>query len=268
MSDIKRFALVTGASSGIGAAYAERLAERGFDLILVARRVDRLEHLAERLRKTHGRTIEVEKADLGDSSDLARIESLLRDRDDIEMLVNNAGLGASGASVAVDADAVENLIKINVVALSRLCLAVTPRFAAKDRGVIVNIGSVIAVIPSATAAAYSGSKAYVNNFSRSLQAEFSKTNVKVQLVMPGPVRTEFFGDKLPPFPEELFMSAEVLVDAALSALDQGELICWPTLHDLPVWTTFDNARRELSKAISRTGVPAARYGVTVRESGA
>lgn len=265
MSDVKGFALVTGASSGIGVAYAERLAKRGFDLILVARRLDRLEALAERLRKTYGRKVEVEIADLGNSDDLSRIEGLLRNRDDIEILVNNAGLGAIGASVTVDADAVENLIKVNVVALTRLCLAVTPRFAARDRGVIVNIGSVIAVIPSPSSAAYSGSKAYVLNFSRSLQMEFSKTNVKVQVVMPGPVRTEFFGDKLPAFPEELFMSADTLVDVALSAFDQGELVCWPSLHDLPAWTNFDDARRTLSKAISQTGLPPARYGVTVSE---
>src|SRR5581483_5891087 len=113
----------------------------------------------------------------GNSEDLSRIEALLRDRENIEMLVNNAGLGALGASVSVDANAVENLIKINVVALTRLCLAVTPRFAARDRGVIVNIGSVIAVIPAPASAAYSGSKAYVLNFTRSLQMEFSKTKV-------------------------------------------------------------------------------------------
>ncbi|HEX7759734.1 MAG TPA: SDR family oxidoreductase [Caulobacteraceae bacterium] len=268
MSEKKGFALITGASSGIGAAYAARLAERGHDLILVARRRDRLETLAAQLRQDHGRLVEIHPADLGDPDDLARIEALLQTREDITVLVNNAGLGAGAPSVSADAAAVETLIKINVLALTRLCLATTPRFAAQDRGLIINIGSVIGVIPAPTSAAYSGSKAYVMNFSRSLQIEFSKTNVKIQLVMPGPVRTEFFGDKPPPFPDELFMSPETLVDIGFRALDQGEQICWPTLHDLQTWTTFDDARRVLVRAISQNAIPPDRYGLTVPETAA
>lgn len=265
MSDVRPFALITGASSGIGAAYAERLAVRGYDLILVARRRDRLEALAARLRQDHGRRVEIHPADLGNPDDLARIEGLLRARDDISVLVNNAGLGAGAPSVSADPDAVETLVKINVLALTLLCLAAAPKFAAQDQGTIINIGSVIAVIPSPTAAAYSGSKAYVLNFSRSLQIEFAKSNVKVQAVMPGPVRTEFFGDRPPPFPDELFMSPETLVDIALRALDQGEMVCWPTLHDLQAWTAFDDARRALSKAVSQNAAPPERYGMTAPE---
>ncbi len=261
MSDIRSFALITGASSGIGAVYAERLAARGHDLILVARRIDRLESLATRLREDFGRQVEIHVADLGEPGDLARIEALLQTRDDIEVLVNNAGLGAGAPSVSADVDAVDTLVKINVLALTRLCLAATPGFAARDRGTIINIGSVIAVIPSPTAGAYSGSKAYVLNFTRSLQIEFSKTNVKVQVVNPGPVRTEFFGDRPPPFPDELFMSPETLVDIAFRALDQGELICFPTLHDPQTWATYEDARRTLTKAVSQNAIPPERYGL-------
>lgn len=266
MSDTKGFALVTGASSGIGAAYADRLAARGYDLILVARRRERLEDLAEKVRKEHGRQVEIHAADLGEPKDLARIEALLRDRDDIEVLVNNAGLGATGPSAVVDPDAVETLVKINVLALSRLCIAAAPKFAKRDRGLIINIGSIISVIPSPGAAAYSASKAYVMNFSRSLQMEFSKTNVKVQVVNPGPVRTEFFGDGPAPFPDHLFMDPDTLVDVAFSALEQGELVCFPTLHDVEAWTAFDNTRRALSKAVSQDAIPPARYGVAVTEA--
>jgi short-subunit dehydrogenase len=261
-------ALITGASSGIGEAYADRLAARGHDLILVARRRDRLEALAERLRAAYGRNVEIEAADLADPRDLARIDGLLRDRRDIKVLVNNAGLGAIGVSATVDPDVVENLIKINVLALSRLCLAATPRFLADNDGVIINVGSVIAVIPSPTAAAYSGSKAFVLNFSRSLQMEFANTDVKVQVILPGPVRTEFFGDGPPPFPDHLFMDPRALVDIGLSALDQGELICFPTLHDFEAWTAFENARRVLSKAIAQDAIPPARYGAIVAEPSA
>lgn len=263
MTQGRTCALVTGASSGIGAVYADRLAARGHDLILVARRRDRLEKLAAQLRKDHGGQVEIVPADLRDPDDLVRVEALVRDRDDIAVLVNNAGLGAGAPSTTADPDAVETLVKVNVLALTLLCLAAAPRFAARDEGLIINIGSVIAVIPSATAAAYSGSKAYVLNFSRSLQSEFSKTNVKVQLVMPGPVRTEFFGDRPPPFPDELFMAPETLVDIAFRALDQGELVCWPTLHDPQLWTNFEDARRTLARAVSQDAVPPARYGLAV-----
>jgi uncharacterized protein len=262
MSISKGVALITGASSGIGAAYADRLAGRGFDLILVARRQERLDGLAERLRKTHGRNIEVFPADLGNAGDLARVEALIRTRQDIEILVNNAGLGALGPSASVDAKAVDTLVKVNVLALTHLSLAAVPGFAQRNRGTIINLGSIIAIIPSPEGASYSASKAYVLNFSRSMQLEFAKTNVKVQVVMPGPVRSEFFGEQKPPFPDQLFMSAETLVDSALSALDQGELVCFPTLHDEAAWTTFDSARGALAKAVTQDGKPAERYKVT------
>ncbi|HEX7759641.1 MAG TPA: SDR family oxidoreductase [Caulobacteraceae bacterium] len=268
MSDVRLFALITGASSGIGAAYAERLAARGYDLILVARRRDRLEALAQQLRRHYGRQVEIHPADLGAPHDLDRIETLLRTRKDIALLVNNAGLGALGPSVSADPQAVQSLIAINVLALTRLSLAAAPAFATRDQGTIINIGSVIAVIPSPGGAAYSGSKAYVLNFTRSLQIEFSKTKVKVQAVMPGPVRSEFFGDRKPPFPEDLFMSAETLADIALRALDQGELMCWPTLHDLQVWTNFEEARQRLTRAVSQDALPPERYGIASAEPAA
>lgn len=262
MSNSKSVALITGASSGIGAAYADRLAGRGFDLILIARRLDRLDSLAERLRKAHGRNVEVFPADLGNPDDLSRVEALIRGREDIEVLLNNAGLGALGPSASVDAKAVDTLVKVNVLALTHLSLAAVPGFAKRNRGTIINIGSVIAVMPAPGAAAYSASKAYVLNFSRSLQMEFAKSSVKVQVIMPGPVRSEFFGDQAPPFPDQLFMTAETLVDTALSALDQGELVCFPTLHDIAAWTGFDTARGALAKAITQDGKPAERYNIT------
>lgn len=256
----KRFAVVTGASSGIGKAYAERLAARGFDLILVARREDRLQELAALLRSEHGRDVLVHVADLANHDDLTGLEKVLRERSDIEMLVNNAGLGATGPVASVSPDKLENLIKVNVLALTRLCQAVLPGFLSRDRGIIVNIGSVIAIYPSVGAAGYSGSKAYVVNFTRSLQAELAKTNVIAQVVMPGPVRSEFFGDRVPPFPPELFMSPTQLAEAGLAALDQRELVCFPTLLEPQMWTSFDDARRALMKAVSQTGTPAPRYG--------
>ena len=260
MAERNGIALVTGASSGIGAVYADRLAARGKDLILVARRRDRLRELAVSLRQKFDRNVEIIEADLANASDLASVEAIVRNRSEIDTLVNNAGLGAMGASVSADRKAVEQLVKVNVLALTTLSLAATPLFIERNQGTIINLGSLIAFKSSPLAAAYCGSKAYVLNFTRSLQAECAGTDVKVQLVMPGPVHTEFFGDAKSPLPEHLFMSAETLVDCAMSALSDGEWVCMPALHDLEAWRSYEEACRRVTDA-TQTAEPAARYGV-------
>lgn len=267
MSNHRRFAVVTGASSGIGVSYAERMAERGYNLILVARRRDRLEDIAAKIQIKTQRLVEIVTADLADANDLLRVEALLSERDDIDFLINNAGLGALGPISKVSADALENLIKINILALTRLTHAVLPGLLRRNSGTIINIASMIAVMPTPTGAGYSGSKAYVLNFTRSLQMELSKTKVIVQAVLPGPVRTEFFeasGLAAAPFPNELFMSADQLVDTALQALEQGELVCFPSLENASLWTAFEDARIALSRALMQSGKPATRYSEIAR----
>ena len=266
MSNHHRFVIVTGASSGIGVAYAERMAERGYDLILVARRRDRLEDVAKRIQIKAKRTVEIVIADLADAKDLLRIEALLTEREDIDVLINNAGLGALGPTSKVTADALENLIKINILALTRLTHAALPGFLRRNSGTIINIASMIAVMPTPSGAGYSGSKAYVLNFTRSLQMELAKTSIIVQAVLPGPVRTEFFeaSGLTAPFPSELFMSADQLVDTSLQALDQGELVCFPSLENASLWTGFEDARIALSRALMQSGKPATRYSENAR----
>jgi short-subunit dehydrogenase len=262
MSNHHRFAVVTGASSGIGVAYAERMAERGYDLILVARRRDRLEDVAKRIEIKAKRMVEIVIADLADAKDLLRIEALLTEREDIDVLINNAGLGALGPTSKVTADALENLIKINILALTRLTHAALPGFLRRNSGTIINIASMIAVMPTPSGAGYSGSKAYVLNFTRSLQMELAKTSIIVQSV-----RTEFFeasGLTAAPFPSELFMSADQLVDTSLQALDQGELVCFPSLENASLWTGFEDARIALSRALMQSGKPATRYSENAR----
>lgn len=259
MSTQQGTAIVTGASSGIGAIYADRLARRGHHLILVARREDRLQALAQRLRIEHGREVEVVAADLADAAGLQRVEALLSAERDIGMLVNCAGLGALGMAAQVDAGQVDRMVLVNIHALTRLSLAAARRFAARGRGTLINIGSILAVMPVPGAASYSASKAYVLNFTRSLQAELASSGVMVQAVMPSLVRSEFFGGKPSPFPEHLFMSPETLVDTALAALDQGEAICFPTLGSTTTWLDFEESRTNLVKALTLSGVPAARY---------
>ena len=200
MSTHQGTAVVTGASSGIGAVYADRLAARGHDLILVARRLDRLQALAQRLRDDHGRQVEVVAADLADAAGLQRVEALFDGQRDIAMLVNCAGLGALGPAAQVDAREVDRLVMVNIHALTRLSLAAARLFATRGRGTLINIGSILALMPLPGASSYSASKAYVLSFTRSLQAELAPSGVTVQAVMPSLVRSEFFGASLLLFP--------------------------------------------------------------------
>lgn len=257
----KGTAIVTGASSGIGAVYADRLAMRGFDLILTARRLDRLEAGADRIRGMSGRRVEIVAADLATEDGIHRVEEIVRDTSDLSLIANIAGAGALGPGSFVDPSAVDAMLKVNVLALTRLSLAAARRFTDMKSGTIINIGSIVALMAAPGAGSYSGSKAYVLDFSRALQSEVGSHGVTVQVVMPGPVHSEFFGDTPPPFPPSLFMSAETLVDTALAGLDRGEAITFPNLHVAETWDRFEIARKELVADLLQTGLPARRYAI-------
>lgn len=262
MSDIRHAAVITGASSGIGLAYARQLSQRGYDLILVARRKERLEQLAFTLEEHSRSNVTTIVADLSIEADLRRVQNVFAERGDISVLVNNAGVGALGPTSKVDASAVENLVKVNVLALTTLSLAALSAFKARGHGLLVNIASIIALGPSATAGAYSGSKAYVLNFSRSLEQEYAESGITVQTILPGPVKSEFFaasGVTSPGMPEDLFMSADTLVETAMRAVDMKENVTFPTLADVALWTEFESARKKFYKSVLVTGKPAARY---------
>ncbi|WP_095168057.1 SDR family oxidoreductase [Pseudomonas sp. Irchel 3H3] len=254
-------ALVTGASSGIGAIYAERLAARGFDLLLVARDEARLQSAATRLRAEHGIDVEVLKADLTFKADLVAVEQRLRSDPSISLLLNNAGVAAEGPLAGADLDQLERMIQLNVVAVTRLASAAAASFSAAGRGAIINLASVVALIPERFNATYSASKAYVLSLSQSLNAELSGSGVQVQAVLPGVTRTEIWersGIDGSAIPAEMVMEAGEMVDAALSGFDQGELICIPSLPDAADWDGFVTARHALAPNLSRN-VAAARY---------
>jgi short-subunit dehydrogenase len=254
-------ALVTGASSGIGAIYADRLARRGHDLILVARNQSRLETLAARLRNETGRTVEIVPADLNNDADLRRVETILRTNSAIAMLVNNAGVGGAAPLLASDVDAMDQMIRLNVLALTRLTYAAVPAFVARGSGTIINIASIVAISPETLNGVYGGSKAFVLAFSQSLQHELADKGVRVQAVLPGATATEFWdiaGLPVSNLPAEIVMSAHDVVDAALSGLDQGETVTIPSLEDEAEWDAYDAARREMAGRLSRTQ-PATRY---------
>jgi short-subunit dehydrogenase len=262
-SEHKGTALVTGASTGIGALYAHRLAKRGYDLILVARNRDRLTTLAQRLTAETGRTVEVISADLNEKADLARVEETLRNDASITLLVNNAGVGGTAPLVASDIDKMEQMINLNVTALTRLTYAVVPGFVARGRGAIINIASIVAVAPEVLNGVYGGSKAFVLAFSQSLKHELADKNIKVQVVLPGATATDFWGIAGTPvehLPNEIVMSAEDLVDSALSGFDQGEFATVPALPEIAQWNAYESARQAMMPNLSRTK-PAARYKI-------
>jgi len=255
-------ALITGASSGIGAIYADRLARRGHDLILVARNRSRLEALAAKLRDETGRSVEIVPADLNDDADLRRVETILRSNSTIAMLVNNAGVGGAAPLLASDVDAMDQMIRLNVLALTRLTYAAVPAFVARG-GTIINIASIVAISPETLNGVYGGSKAFVLAFSQSLQHELADKGVRVQAVLPGATATEFWdiaGLPVSNLPAEIVMSAHDVVDAALAGLDQGETVTIPSLEDKAEWDAYDAARRAMAGRLSRTN-PATRYNV-------
>ncbi|MDT4823097.1 3-oxoacyl-[acyl-carrier-protein] reductase [compost metagenome] len=254
-------ALITGASSGIGAIYADRLARRGYDLILVARNRERLNALAKRLSDETGRSVEVVVADLGDKADLMRVEDLLRTDASITMLVNNAGIGATRPLLESNVDKLEDLLTLNVNVLTRLTYAATPGFVARGGGTLINIASIVAIAPEILNGVYGGSKAFVLAFSQSLRKELEDKNVRVQVVLPGATATEFWeaaGTPLRYVPSAIVMNADDMVDAALSGLDRGEFATIPALPDLADLDAYEAARQKLMPNLSLSA-PAARY---------
>lgn len=266
-SSSKGTALVTGASSGIGAIYADRLARRGYDLILVARNQARLNELAKRLTDQTGRSIEVVAADLGNKADLARVANVLKTDASITTLVNNAGIGATGPLLTSDAEKMEEMITLNVSALTRLTYAAAPRFVERGRGTIINIASIVGIAPEVLNGVYGGTKAFVLAFSLSLHKELAEKNVRIHCVVPGATATDFWGIAGVPvehLPSEIVMPAEEMVDAALVGFDLGELVTIPSLPDVGDWEAYEAARQKLMPNLSRK-VAAARYRASVGE---
>jgi short-subunit dehydrogenase len=260
-SQNKGTALVTGASGGIGAIYADRLARRGYDLVLVARNGKRLEEVAQRIRAATHRSVEIIVADLGNKADLARVEANLRADSRITMLVNNAGAGAVMPLLNSDVDKMEELIGINVVALTRLTYAAVPGFVARGNGAIINIASIVAVAPDMLNGVYGASKAFVLALSQSLKHELADKGVRVQVVLPGAIATDFWslaGNPVENLPSQIVMSGDDLVDAALAGFDQGEFATVPSLPESDDWNAFDSARLALRPNLSRVK-PAQRY---------
>lgn len=254
-------ALITGASAGIGALYADRLARRGYDLILVARNRARLVELADRIGSDTGRTVEVIAADLADREALRTVEATLRQDASVTLLVNNAGIGTHTPLLASDVEQMTRMIDLNVTALTRLTYAAVPGFVARGRGAVINISSIVGLAPEILNGVYGGSKAFVHAFSLSLHQELAAQGVRVQAVLPGATATDFWetgGLPVSQLDPAIVMRAEDMVDAALVGFDRGELVTIPALQDLAHWERFEAARRAMSAHLSGQR-PAARY---------
>jgi uncharacterized protein len=238
--------LITGASTGIGAVYADRFAKRGHDLVLVARDRARMEALADRLRRETGVAVDILQADLTNPRELAWVEARVRDDARIGVLVNNAGASAAGGFVDQSPDDVAKLIGLNVTALTRLASAVAPRFVAAGEGAIVNIGSVVGLAPEFGMTVYGATKAFVLLLSQGLHLELGPKGVHVQAVLPAATRTEIWersGRDVDALPAVIEVAE--LVDAALVGFDRRETVTIPPLPDAGQWDTFDAARRAM-----------------------
>lgn len=251
--------LITGASSGIGATYAERFARRGHDLVLVARDKARLEALATRLRAECNVVVDVLSADLTQTADLSVLETRLRDDARIGILINNAGMPQPKGFLEQTAEGIETLITLNTTAVTRLAAAVAPRFAQSGSGAIVNIGSVVGFAPEFGMSIYGATKAFVLFLSQGLNVELAPKGVYVQAVLPAATRTEIWeraGVDVNTLPE--VMEVEELVDAALVGFDRRELVTIPPLHVAGRWDALDGARLGLMSDI-RQAQAAERY---------
>ena len=254
-------AVVTGASAGIGKVYADRLAKKGYDLLLVARRADRLDEIAGDLAHQYGVQVRTQAADLGDAAQLETVAKAIAEHDQITLLVNNAGTSFVGPLDTATVEQLHTLVNLNIVALTRLSMAVLSGFKTRNRGTLVNIGSAVGFDGYPYSPIYGATKAYVQNMSRALQAELASTNILVQLVTPAATVSEIWdvqGFPLSNLDPSIVMSTEDMVDAALAGLERKEKITAPSVQDEALVSKYFDAASTLFAA-SQTGQPAPRY---------
>lgn len=248
-------AVVTGASSGIGAAFAAQLARDGYDVTIVARNRARLEAEAKQLRKEGAIAVAVIAADLTDAGDLQRVAKRLAEERGLDLLVNNAGFGTTGAFARLDPATEEEEIRLNVVALVRLTRTALPRMITRGHGAIINVSSLAAFQPGPYTATYGATKAFVNSFTEALHEELRGTGVRVQALCPGFTRTAFqkrAGIDVSQIPSFVWMSPEAVVEASLAGLKRDEVVCVPGLANRALVTFTGVVPRSLTRRIAGT----------------
>lgn len=249
-------ALVTGASSGIGAVFADRLASNGYDLVLVARRLDRLEALAARLQRDFGRRVDVIAVDLTDASGLAEVERRIAGDESLSLLVNNAGFSGYHPFATLEPGIIDKLIDIHIRAMTRLARAALPAMVRRGAGGIINMASLLALSgtlppkPLPHRAVYAGAKSYLLTFTQALAGELVGTGVKVQVCLPGVVDTEFH--IVNQFDTSQVVAKKIspqdVVTASLAALARGEVVCVPALADGTMLDGLADVQRTVLRA--------------------
>jgi short-subunit dehydrogenase len=243
-------ALVTGASAGIGVSFAERLATDGYDLVVVARRRERLEELAKRLQEQHGVSVEVLVADLSQADGIATAEARTAG---VDLLINNAGFAGYRPFVELDPAVADELIGVHVTATTRLTRAALPSMVERGSGAIVNVASLLAFSgalppdPLPQRVVYGAAKSFVVVFTQLLASELAGSGVQVQVLCPGLVRTEFH-EVAGRDPSKLPFGAlepEQVVAASLRGLELGEVVCAPGLADVELLAARDDAQTTL-----------------------
>lgn len=252
-------AFVTGATSGIGEIYADRLARRGYDLVLVGRNAEKLAAMARHLTATYRVKVDPLVADLGESLDLARVEQRLADDNAITLLVNSAGLSGAGPLSEANLAALDRLVAVNVSAVTALAAVAAKAFSARGRGAIINLASAMAFFDIPRVAAYAASKAYVLSLSLALDLDVRPRGVRVQVVLPGYVRTAMIAG-LADIPDTSIMPPDEMVDAALAGFDAGELVTIPSLERAEAFDAWLEARAAMRPFTSLTH-PATRYSL-------
>lgn len=244
----KNFALITGASSGIGEAFARKLASQGYNLIINARRKKRLQLLAAELQEKHSIQVEVLPADLTKEQDLLKIERKIAEFTTISMLVNNAGFGTRDFFDEVDITKSVNMIKVHIIASTRLTKAVLPQMIDQNKGVIINVATLVAGFPNPRVTVYTATKSYLTNFSESLQAEMNKKNldIKIQALCPGLTQTDFFNTEeygyqtLDDEDEFNVQSVDEVVEESLASLAQEGVIVFPGSKNREILSLMSN----------------------------
>jgi uncharacterized protein len=265
-ASVRPRALVTGASAGIGAAFAERLAGQGYDLALLARRRDRLEELAERLRQERDVDVDVVCADLSNADDVSRAETILAKDDSLALLVNNAGFGGYSPFASIDPNVIDALVDVHILAVARLTRAALPGMIRRGAGGVINIASLLALsgalppTPLPHRAVYAGAKAFLLAFTQTLAGELKGSGVRAQVCLPGRVKTEFHAiqgldvSRLPPA-----MTAEEVVTASLAAFARDELVCIPALPEPSLFDKVTEAQLAVFSAAGQRSSLAERY---------
>ena len=256
-------AVVTGASSGLGKVYADRLAARGYNLLIVARRADRLQAIASDLQARFPIQVETLVADLAQPAGVSETMRKIESDSSITLLVNNAGTSAMKPVTETSLETITSMVALNITALTALTKAVLPRFQERNSGTIINIGSVVGFTGYPWVPVYGGTKAYVLNFTQALQQQLADTKIRIQLVTPAATVSEIWEVAEIPLSSldpATVMSTEDCVDAALRGLDDGELITAPSVQDDSVLRSFESASTALLQS-TQHGQPASRYGI-------